>query len=71
MIKNADKGSLVVVENMDDYISEGLKHLSDPSIYQSISTDPTQELAKNINVYVLKMKNKGYIDRHTKDLLTL
>ena len=71
VIKNADKGSSVVVENREDYIAEGLKHLSDQSIYQNIPTDPTQELAKTINGYVIKLKNKGYIDRHTKDFLTL
>ena len=34
VINEADKGSTIVVRHRDDYIREGLEHLSDPNTYQ-------------------------------------
>ena len=42
VIKPADKGSAVVIQNLDDYIQEGLRHLSDPLFYRETKEDLTK-----------------------------
>lgn len=71
IIKNADKGSGIVVEDRDNYIKDGLDHLADTSIYEQIDTDPTLQLSVAINKYVEQMYNKGIIDDITKDYLIM
>ena len=39
IIKKADKGSAVVIQNRTDYIEEGLRQLNDPKFYKCIDTD--------------------------------
>ena len=41
IIKKADKGSAVVVQNHSDYINEGLRQLSDKNFYLETKTDLT------------------------------
>jgi hypothetical protein len=41
VIKPADKGSAVVIQNREDYITEGLRQLSDPSFYRETNEDLT------------------------------
>jgi hypothetical protein len=41
IIKPADKGSAVVIQNLDDYINEGLRQLSDPLFYRETKDDLT------------------------------
>lgn len=69
VIKNADKGSGIVIEDTHNYIQDGLDHLSDQTIYREINSDPTEPLAKGINDYVTYMHNKGIIDNVTRDYL--
>lgn len=69
-IKNADKGSGIVVEDTQNYIQDGLEHLSDTNIYEEIYSDPTQQLTTSINKYVAILHNKGIIDSITKEYLT-
>lgn len=49
VIKSADKGSGIVVENRDSYIRDGLAHLGDPAVYAKIDRDPTKALGRAIN----------------------
>ena len=42
-IKSADKGSAVVIMNTADYISEGIRQLSDSKFYKEVDTDLTDE----------------------------
>lgn len=70
VIKKADKGSAIVVENTTDYIKDGLNHLSDTVIYKQIDNDPTRTLVDAINIFVRTLHKKGYIDVHTKDFLS-
>ena len=41
VIKPADKGSAVVIQNKEDYIKEGLRQLSDQNFYQEVPDDLT------------------------------
>ncbi len=69
VIKNADKGSGIVVEDRESYIKDGLAHLSDENIYKNIDHDPTTMLAKASNTFTHMMYNKGVIDSITRDYL--
>ena len=70
VIKSADKGSGIVVEDRTGYLEAGLEHLSDTSIYEEVETDPTQQLASAINTYASRLLDKGIIDHITKEYLT-
>jgi hypothetical protein len=41
VIKPADKGSAVVIQNREDYIAEGLRQLSDRDFYRETRDDLT------------------------------
>ena len=70
VIKQADKGSGIVIEDTKKYIEDGLNHLADTTIYRKIDQDPTESLAKEINQFVKYMYKRGIIDNTTKDYLT-
>ena len=69
VIKNADKGSGIVVEDRDKYIRDGLSHLSDANIYREIESDPTDQLAQAINTLTQSLFRDGTIDATTSDYL--
>ena len=71
VIKKADKGSCIVVEDTVEYERAGMEHLSDDKIYEEISHDPTQQLAKVINKLTSTLLARGYIDSPTHHHLTL
>ena len=71
VIKSADKGSGIVVEDTHQYVKDGLDHLSDETIYENVSTDPTIHLTKAINTYIDSMYQEGIIDPLTREYLTL
>ena len=52
VIKKSDKGDKIVVETTENYIKDGLKHLSDGEIYHTLDGDINQELHENINRYL-------------------
>ena len=70
VIKNADKGSGIVVEDRHTYIRDGLAHLSDKATYRELNTDPTASLGLAINQFVQTLYNRGIIDKITKDYLS-
>ena len=70
VIKQADKGSGIVVEDTDRYVEDGLAHLSDHTIYRKVDSDPTVPLAAGINKFVKYMHDRGIIDNITRDYLT-
>ena len=49
VIKEADKGSGVVVWDWEDYISEANRQLDDRQVYEEVEVDPTVNLGKTIN----------------------
>lgn len=70
VIKAADKGSGIVVEDTTSYVKDGLEHLSDHSIYERIESDPTEPLTTEIEKFVSQMHKRGIIDETTKKYLT-
>lgn len=43
VINKADKGSTIVVLSRDQYIADGVEHLSDTNTYRQLEHDTTQE----------------------------
>ena len=49
IVDKADKGSTIVVRHRDDYIRDGLEHLSDPNTYLELDKDYTGEMYTFVN----------------------
>ena len=71
VIKKADKGSAVVVQNRCDYISEGLRQLNDPSFYQEKQINLTAAHNDKVCTKVTEMLTRGEISQKTADYLVL
>ena len=65
VIKKADKGGCIVVQDRSSYVSEGRAHLAGTSTYKPLDSDPTASIAKGIGEVVDSIKEAGYIDTHT------
>ena len=55
VIKPADKGGAVVVQDVFDYIKEGLRQLSDPIFYIETHKEFTSQRSKDINTFLRTM----------------
>jgi hypothetical protein len=69
IIKSADKGSGIVIEDTQQYITNGRKHLANTDIYTEVDKDPTHQIVEAINTYAKYLHGKGLIDSHIKDYL--
>lgn len=69
IIKSADKGSGIVVEDTKNYVRDGEEHLANTTIYRQCQSDPTTQLASAINNYIQNIHTKGIIDSETKNFL--
>ena len=69
IIKQADKGSAVVVMDKGTYIQEAMGQLNDSEMYVPLDGDPTQDMVKKINEKIRESWEKGNIDDKTKDSL--
>lgn len=52
------------MENTSDYIANGLKHLSNRTVYEELPHDPTEGIGTHINKMLDGLRDKGYIDEH-------
>jgi peptide-methionine (R)-S-oxide reductase len=69
IIKPADKGSAVVIQNIDDYIQEGYRQLSDLNFYRETKDDLTHlhnELITNLIDY---LEREGEISKRCANYL--
>ena len=70
-IREADKGSCIVVMNTSQYIEEGLAHLADTSTYKHLDRDRTFEVAHKINWALRHHEEVGALDtRQAANLYT-
>ena len=69
IIKQADKGSAVVVMDKEAYVQAAMRQLTDKEIYQPLPNDPTSAMIKKVNQRLLEAHRKGNIDDVTKDYL--
>ena len=64
IIKPADKGSSVVIMSRDDYISEGVRQLSNQSTYQKLNEDPTQKHLEKVRESVEDLEEENDVKKH-------
>ena len=69
IIKNADKGSMVVMQDRKEYIETGLEHLSDKHTYNELQEDQTKQVAKEVTQAGRVMFQEGHIDKPTAEYL--
>ena len=69
IIKQADKGSAVVVMDREAYINDAVGQLNDSEVYVLLDGDPTRDMVKKINEKIRESWEKGSIDDKTKDYL--
>ena len=67
VINKADKGSTIVVRHRDDYIREGLEHLSDINTYQELDKDYTFDITRIVNRTLNEFKTKGLLSPKMAD----
>ena len=70
VIKQADKGSGIVIQNIDDYIREGERQLNDTKFYKACDFDLTEKHANIIKNVVSEMHEKDEISDKTLRYLT-
>ena len=71
VIKKADKGGTIVIQNRRDYITEGEPQLSDGKFYAEPDHDPTTEHNIKIKTQLDAMFKSGEITKKTRDFLYL
>ena len=71
VIKQADKGSAVVVIDREKYIDEAMRQLNDREVYIPLHSDPTAAMTKKINVRINKLRDDGYISDSTLQYLLI
>ena len=59
IIKKADKGSCIIVQDPSTYVAEGKTHLANTSTYRQLDVDTTTSIAKGIREIVDSMKESG------------
>ena len=69
IIKQADKGSAVVVMDREAYINEAMGQLDNSEVYMLLDGDPTRDMVEKINERIRESWEKGNIDDKTKDYL--
>ena len=70
IIKQADKGSAVVILDRDKYVAEAMRQLNESEVYISLRDDPTVDMIRKVNGRVEKLHNDGYISQSTLQYLT-
>ena len=63
VIKDADKGSAIVVMDRERYINEALRHLSDDQCYSRLDSDPTQEYVSELKVLVGRLHSENVLNK--------
>ena len=71
IIKPADKGSAVVIQNKSDYIREGLRQLNDDKFYIEVPQDLTNKHNSDVHTIVDKLKTNNEISQKCADYLCI
>ena len=71
VIKKADKGGAIVIQNRSDYVAEGERQLSDGKFYRQIPADPTTDHNAKIKKQLDLMVQRGEITKKVRDYLYL
>ena len=70
VIKEADKGSAVVVWDREDYVAEANRQLSNLEVYEALDRDPTVELEAEVMNCVTEIQvcDPGLLDKEASYL---
>ena len=71
VIKKADKGGAVVIQNRADYIQEGTRQLSNGKFYQKMNSDLTNPHNEMVKKQLQDMTTRGEITKRVRDYLLL
>ena len=69
IIKQADKGSAVVIIDKEAYLQVAMRQLNDSEIYQPLEKDSTRDMINNVNQRIIESHRKGNNDHETKEYL--
>lgn len=69
IIKQADKGGSLVIQNRQDYINEGNRLLSDPSTYISLPSDPLPIFQLELKLLIEEAWNDGVLTKKEKSFM--
>ena len=69
IIKPADKGGATIILNTGDYITEGMRQLSNEEYYKRVEEDLTSQHEQLINQLISDLINDGDLDMDTGQLL--
>ena len=61
VINKADKGSTIVVEDRDKYISNAMLHLNDPTVYKPLAEDISPTLKESTLNKLRLLRNNGLL----------
>ena len=67
VIKDADKGSAVVIMDRTRYIQEALRHLEDMNTYVRLDCDPSSSFLSQIELVVKRLKSEGVLTKDQAD----
>ena len=70
VIKEADKGSEVVIMDKDRYIAEGMHQFTNRQVYIPVSEDPIEEMRMKVSTAVAKLGEDGFTDDEPLDYLS-
>lgn len=70
VIKPADKGGAVVVQDRQDYVNEGLRQLADVKVYKILENDKSLVFLQEISRFLEYCVREGEIDKQILDYLT-
>ena len=70
IIKPADKGSAIVIQDKHNYVTEGERQLHNEQFYVETEIDLTGEVIHRVNLYVNNVLQRGQISQNTSKYLT-
>ena len=69
VICRADKGGAVVITDVDDYVSEANRQLSDQRFYKKVEENPTSLHAVLVNNAIDNLKLNGHLEEKMAEQL--
>ena len=71
VVRPADKGGAIVLQNVSDYASEIKRQLSDTTFYEKLSSDPTRKLKAAVQSRLTVHLNNCEFDKSVFDFLSV
>ena len=65
IFKKTDKGSIIIIDDKDEYITDCNLHLNDRTTYRKLGQDPTLNVTHSIKNYLHDCYSLGLIDTYT------